>query len=100
MLNRRLLLLSGFAAVALGVDRPDAATGLRKVGVLGSRRFDRDEPETAALIAELARLGYSEGRNLEFIDRHCGEALDRLDALAAELGPVNTTAARRRSVRS
>ncbi|MEO8310508.1 MAG: ABC transporter substrate-binding protein [Caldimonas sp.] len=85
MLNRRLLLLSGFAAVALGVDRPDAATGLRKVGVLGSRRFDRDEPETAALIAELARLGYSEGRNLEFIDRHCGEALDRLDALAAEL---------------
>jgi putative ABC transport system substrate-binding protein len=62
------------------------AASIRRVGVLAPDLWDRDSPEWNEFVAELARRGYVEGRNLVF-ERRFGDSgrLDLLEMFAAEL---------------
>ena len=57
-----------------------------RVGVLNPGAADGDDPEWNEFVAELARRGYVEGRNLAFEKRDFDNVrLDHLDKLAADL---------------
>jgi putative ABC transport system substrate-binding protein len=61
------------------------AARLYRIGVLGVSDWDVKSSSVLRTIGELERLGYVQGRNLQFIVRVCGTDLSRLDSLASEL---------------
>jgi putative ABC transport system substrate-binding protein len=57
---------------------------VRRVGVLGVEDY-RSSDWWSALVDELAKRGYVEGKTLSFVSRTCGEKLDLLDPMAKEI---------------
>jgi putative tryptophan/tyrosine transport system substrate-binding protein len=89
MISRRdFLLRSGAAALALprGARAQQAGRTYRVGWMSASDTFK--EPYTLAFVQRLAELGFVEGRNLVLERRHGDNQLERLPALAAELGKV------------
>lgn len=89
MISRRDLLLgSGAAALALpGSARAQPAERTYRVGWMSASDTFK-EPYSLAFVQRLAELGFVEGRNLVLERRHGDNKLERLPALAAELGKV------------
>jgi len=86
--RRRFLLtsLAGALAAPLAAEaqpvRPDS--GLVRVGIMGYGRGVLAHPR-AAFRAELAELGYAEGRNLVIDERYADGRRDKVPGLVAEL---------------
>lgn len=93
MIARRRVVL-GLAATALlapGVARAQApARKLRVCWVAVSNSFN--EPYSLAFVKRLAELGFVEGDNLTIERRHGDNLLERMPAVAAELGKLNCNA--------
>lgn len=85
MLNRRELVVR--VAAGLVTQRALAGPTVRMVraGVLGVFGISKDDPTWRGFLDELTRYGYVEGKSIVFLERHSGEALERLDPLASEL---------------
>ena len=79
--RRRRLAIAALLGSAAGLNV--ASERIFIVGVLGV--FSYEEENDVELTAELKRRGYVMGRNLRIVSRACGNELNRLDVLAAEL---------------
>ena len=85
-LRRRPLVLGALTLLA-AADRAitQPTSKVHRIGVLGLAPPSANPPIWNAFIAELARRGYDEGRNLAFEIRYPGKDGHSLDLLAAEL---------------
>jgi putative ABC transport system substrate-binding protein len=82
-----ITLLGGTAAAWPLAARAQQAERVRRIGVLdvGSESGPATQAQWIAFREELAKLGWTEGRNLESHFRFAGEDLDRLQSYAMEL---------------
>lgn len=93
MLSRRKLLVAigaGMLAAPYGSWAQPAARNYR-IGWLSSSN-NYNEPYSLAFVQRLAELGFVEGRNLTIERRHADNKLERLPAMAAELGKLKCDA--------
>ena len=93
MLSRRKLLVAigaGMLAAPYGSWAQPAARNYR-IGWLSSSS-NYNEPYSLAFVQRLAELGFVEGRNLTIERRHADNKLERLPAMAAELGKLKCDA--------
>ena len=94
MRGRRKLLL-GIGAIALVGLRPvraQAPAGKFRVCWASTSSQTFNEPYSLAFIQRLAELGFVEGSNLTIERRHGDMRLERMPAVAAELGKLNCNA--------
>ena len=87
MISRRRLLVAP-GAVALAVSRwarAQSVGGSYRVGWISTSDSFK-EPYSLAFVQRLAELGFVEGRNLAIERRHGDNKLERMPALAADLG--------------
>ena len=87
MKRRELIAFAGIGAalwpLSIAAQSPPKVV---RLGILqGGTREDSDKLSSEPFLAELARLGYVEGRNLVVERRFADGKLDRLPALAAEI---------------
>lgn len=84
--RRRPLVISALTLLAVpGIALPQSTGRVYRIGVLGIAPPSSNAPIWDAFVADLARRGYDEGRNLAFEIRHTGKDGRGLDILAAEL---------------
>lgn len=91
VITRRGISLGGSVALlgVPGIAFPQSTGKLYRVGVLGLSASSSQEPIWDAFVAELARRGHVEGRNLAFERRFASRDAKDLDSLAAELVALN-----------
>jgi putative ABC transport system substrate-binding protein len=94
MITRRTLLLTiGAGALAVlryGWSQP--AERKYRLGWVSASSDAFKQPQALAFVQHLAELGFVEGRNLIIERRHGGDKLERMPALAAELGRLKCDA--------
>jgi putative ABC transport system substrate-binding protein len=91
--DRRRYLVAAGALLALPQWAAAQIAGRRyRIGWLTSTADSYKEPWAVAFLRRLAELGFVEGRNLTVERRHPGGRLERLPAVAAELGKLNCDA--------
>jgi putative tryptophan/tyrosine transport system substrate-binding protein len=88
VIDRRRVVLFGLALAACKVHGQPLPARVFRIGVLAVDARLEEWVGWKTFVAELARRGYVEGRNLSFIRRYSGTDLNRLDAMAAELGAL------------
>ena len=94
MVARRRVVL-GLAASSLvgpGAVRAQAPAGKFRVGWAAFSLESFSEPYSLAFIKRLAEVGFVEGQNLTIERRDGGNLLERMPAVAAELGRLNCNA--------
>ncbi len=83
-MNRRTFIAATASCLAPVLLYAQTGSGLRRIGFLGVSR-NADGRSYPAIVAELGRLGWSEGRNIAFEYRWSDEHNERLPDLAADL---------------
>ena len=83
-MNRRTFIAATASCLAPVLLYAQRGSGLRRIGFLGVSR-NADGRSYPAFVAELDRLGWSEGRNIAFEYRWSDERNERLPDLAADL---------------
>src|SRR5262245_45395552 len=91
MFSRRRVLLAGLAVLPqFGLaQEPNRRY---RVGWLATTKTSFDEPYGQAFVKRLGELGFVEGRNLELVRRHADSRVERLPALADEVGKLKLDA--------
>jgi len=83
--QRRAFLLAAGALAARAGAQPNPGGKVFRIGVLTFDESNSPSPSWTALVAELVKGGYVEGRNLAFERRDARADAQRLDGLAVEL---------------
>ena len=93
MMRRRACVvgaMAGMLPLSPRLVRAQKAAKVHRVGVLGPDSSDASSAEWSAFVAELARRGYVEGRNLAFEKRYAeGDDPAQLGRLATELARLD-----------
>src|SRR5215831_7524666 len=84
-MNRRDVLRSGAAAVALAPFRAMAQPGLPVIGYLSNRSAEAETPLRTGFLEGLEQQGFVVGRNVAIEYRFTEGSFERLPSLAAEL---------------
>ena len=87
MVGRRILLLGVSLSMCGASLAKERVASVRRIGLLGSVPSDPRDPAYVALLSELRRWGYVEGKNLLLMERSDDEH-GALDAMARELTAV------------
>jgi len=85
VIDRRRVVLCGLAVAACKAYGQPLPARVFRIGVLAVDAHLEEWVGWKAFVAELARRGYVDGRNLSLVRRYSSHDWNRLDAMAAEL---------------